>query len=79
MKIKTTYRDQVKTVATNFRNSSLHKPGVVRLTSIGYCNGNQKHYTIEIEAQELMRVAFECLNQINDLAHTDYKIVNHQK
>ena len=76
MRIKTTYRDDVKTIPVPFGLPNTHTPGIVRISDKHAWNGNAKHYTVVIEAHELLAVAEACLKQVNAIARTSYRVRN---
>lgn len=79
MIIKYSYRGVETILSEDMDRPKISIKGAVSFESRLWTDGNEKYYTVEIEAHELLTTAQRCIAQLNSIAGTSYVIVNRVK
>ena len=79
MEISYSYRGVKTVLASDFNTPKIGVKGQVSLTTQHWTDGNKKVFTVIIQPHELLITAQRCLEQLNRIAGTNYKVFNQPK
>lgn len=76
MKISYSYRGKKIELEDDFDRPKIGIKGQVSFQSGHWTDGNRKIFNVTLEPHELLKTVHTCLNQLNQIAGTNYKVYN---
>lgn len=74
MKVTYSYRGNVEVVATDFLSPELGLSGCVSAQQNKWSDGREKVVKVTIEADELLKMAKACLQQLSEISGVGYAV-----